>query len=455
MFVNTRAGQPVLFTLDATDPEGNPLQYIIDSPTSGTLEGYPPDLTYVPNPGFSGTDQFMFSVSDGLLSSPPAFVFINVEANAVTLDGDLTDWAGVAPIASDPADSAEVVDILALYARATDERLYLALENESPISQLNYGYSWYLDTDQDAQTGFAMFSIGADYLLEGSLLYRFAGTTQGAWVWTAVGSVSTAMQGNAVEYELDPAQLDGSSAFDLIFWGPSSAFGGSSVDLVPNAGFVRFSEGTPGGPRAISIDGDFSDWPADSYRLEDGDDLPGVNPVDILEVRMAVRDNKLYLGYLNETPLPVLDWTYTLYLDTDFDAATGFETEGQGGDYMIQDAGLYRYSGNGSDWTWSLVKSLRLALNNAQVEIEVPLSDLGSPSTFRFECVGENIALGSSDGVDFAIGQFQVVAPEPFHAEVSGSRPTDEKRQTASPSGSVRSADVRRKIQQSKTEKGR
>jgi hypothetical protein len=74
-----------------------------------------------------------------------------------------------------------------VYARVADGTVYLAMENESPITQLNYGFSWYLDTDQSPQTGFAMFSIGADYLLEGGVLFKFAGANQGSWVWSVVG----------------------------------------------------------------------------------------------------------------------------------------------------------------------------------------------------------------------------------------------------------------------------
>ena len=247
MFVSTLAGQPVSFTLDASDLENNPLQYTVGTPGAGTLQGTPPNLTYTPNPGFNGLDQFTFSVSDGLLSSPVATIFINVEATTVTVDGNLADWAGVPALINDPADSPETVDILALYARRANGQIYLAMENEGAIPQLNYGFSWYLDTDLNPGSGFAMFSIGADYLLEGSTLYRFAGANQGAWVWSVEGPVTSAVQGNTAEFSLDPAQLAGSTSFDTIFWGPSAAFGQSAIDLVPNAGFARFTGGPGGG----------------------------------------------------------------------------------------------------------------------------------------------------------------------------------------------------------------
>ena len=452
MFVNTQAGQAVAFILDATDPEGNPLQYAVASPTSGTLSGTPPNLTYTPNAGFSGVDQFEFSVSDGLASSAPALVFINVEATAVAVDGNLADWAGVAPLVNDPADTPDTVDILALYARVADGSVYLALENEAAIPQLNYGFSWYLDTDQSPQTGFAMFSIGADYLLEGGMLYKFAGTTQGAWAWSAVGPVTHAVQGNTAEFRIEPAMLGGSSAFDLIFWGPSSAFGQTAIDLVPNAGFARFDGGVPSGPQPIAIDGDFTDWPANHYLLNDGDDLAGVNPVDIMQVQMVNENGNLYLGYINETPLPELGWTYTLYLDLDGNEATGYQSGLLGGDFMIQDAGLYQYAGTGPDWTWTLVKSLRLAMNGTQVEIEVPLVDLGTPGSFLFECIGENLALGSNAGTDTASGQFSVAGLSLDQFEPEGAQPfvTEARKAVHLRSDlSIRSLDARDQVERS------
>ena len=33
------------------------------NPTSGTLSGTPPNLSYLANPGFTGTDSFTFAVS--------------------------------------------------------------------------------------------------------------------------------------------------------------------------------------------------------------------------------------------------------------------------------------------------------------------------------------------------------------------------------------------------------
>ena len=66
-------------TLTGSDLEGAPLTFTVENdPSDGTLTGTPPNLTYTPDPDFSGTDDFEFSVNDGDLDSSNATVDITV-----------------------------------------------------------------------------------------------------------------------------------------------------------------------------------------------------------------------------------------------------------------------------------------------------------------------------------------------------------------------------------------
>jgi autotransporter-associated beta strand protein/VCBS repeat-containing protein len=66
-------------TLTATDVDGNPLTYtIIALPTSGTLSGTAPNLTYTPAANYYGGDSFTFKANDGTLDSNVATVTITV-----------------------------------------------------------------------------------------------------------------------------------------------------------------------------------------------------------------------------------------------------------------------------------------------------------------------------------------------------------------------------------------
>ena len=66
-------------TLAGTDSDGDALTFAIDAaPTNGAISGTAPNITYTPNTNFTGNDSFTFTVSDGVATSSPATVDINV-----------------------------------------------------------------------------------------------------------------------------------------------------------------------------------------------------------------------------------------------------------------------------------------------------------------------------------------------------------------------------------------
>jgi hypothetical protein len=84
--VTTPLNTPKDITLTASDPDGNTLTYkIITQPEHGTLSGTGKNVIYTPDAGYSGPDSFMFTVSDGQLTSDPAAVNITVEPAAPPL----------------------------------------------------------------------------------------------------------------------------------------------------------------------------------------------------------------------------------------------------------------------------------------------------------------------------------------------------------------------------------
>ena len=77
--VTTNPDTPVAITLVATDADGDTLTYTVASPpANGSLSGTAPNLTYTPNPGFSGTDSFSFTAKDSQSTSNLATVSITV-----------------------------------------------------------------------------------------------------------------------------------------------------------------------------------------------------------------------------------------------------------------------------------------------------------------------------------------------------------------------------------------
>ena len=77
--VTTEEDQPVDITLTGSSPSGNPLTYVITrQPDNGSLGGTAPDVTYTPDPGFTGSDSFEFLVNDSNADSAPATVSITI-----------------------------------------------------------------------------------------------------------------------------------------------------------------------------------------------------------------------------------------------------------------------------------------------------------------------------------------------------------------------------------------
>lgn len=66
-------------TLTATDADGDPITYnVTQQPAHGTLSGTAPNLTYTPAANYNGADVFKFVATDGLLTSNPTNVTINI-----------------------------------------------------------------------------------------------------------------------------------------------------------------------------------------------------------------------------------------------------------------------------------------------------------------------------------------------------------------------------------------
>lgn len=81
--VSTPVDVPVALTLDARDPDGEPLTFrIVSQPTHGTTGLIGTRATYFPEQGFVGTDRFTFAAWDGSTDSNLATVTVDVGGTA-------------------------------------------------------------------------------------------------------------------------------------------------------------------------------------------------------------------------------------------------------------------------------------------------------------------------------------------------------------------------------------
>jgi VCBS repeat-containing protein len=148
--VTTDQGVAIPITLTGSDVDGDTLTYTVtvaSGPANGVLNGTAPNLSYVPNAGFSGADSFTFSVNDGTLdSAPPVAVDITVNASG-TAAGSMvfsTSGAGAVPGVSGPYDDADLYSVNIanpetnnVYTRLHDAVTSLGLPNNANIDGLS------------------------------------------------------------------------------------------------------------------------------------------------------------------------------------------------------------------------------------------------------------------------------------------------------------------------------
>ena len=75
----TNEDTPVPITLVAEDEENDPITYsVVTQPSNGKLAGTGPNLTYIPNLNYFGTDTFTFKANDGTVDSTTEIATIKV-----------------------------------------------------------------------------------------------------------------------------------------------------------------------------------------------------------------------------------------------------------------------------------------------------------------------------------------------------------------------------------------
>ena len=157
------------------------------------------------------------------------------------------------------------------------------------------------------------------------------------------------------------------------------------------AGFVDYEFGAVIPPpvtddvsnqKSIRVDGNLSDWGELQSFGADGNDINEAGAkADILEAWMAHDASKLYVAYRNDGDIDQSTWwPWQTYLDTDNDANTGFKAgNGLGANYIIQGSALFKYIGNGSNWSWQYVETANYRVNKGIVELAFSRAAINNP----------------------------------------------------------------------------
>ncbi|MCI0537942.1 MAG: cadherin-like domain-containing protein, partial [Verrucomicrobiales bacterium] len=111
--IQTLSDQSASVLLSATDPDGDALVFtLVAGPSHGTLSGTLPNPKYTPAAGYSGSDSFTYTVSDGTLTSSPVVVSITVT--------EASSDAGSAPVANSKTAQTIVDQGVLIYLTGSD-----------------------------------------------------------------------------------------------------------------------------------------------------------------------------------------------------------------------------------------------------------------------------------------------------------------------------------------------
>jgi hypothetical protein len=351
------------------------------------------NLTFLPS-DFSATQYTVGTGTTPPTAPPPAVV------GGVTLDGSLAEWSP-----SQQIDNTLGLAGYDIYAQATGDSLVFALS--APVAVGANTTAW-LNTDQDASTGFQIFGFagGAEFNIDfdsSGTPRLYTGNAGQNLVSSAVVSFGASADRHIVEFAVPLAAIGSPDAVNTLWDVNDTTFLPTSFALAQYTVVVNPPPVIP--PTvvgSVTLDGSLADWTAanqiDSTLSVGGYDIYAKTTGDSLVFAL-------------QAPAAIGPDT-TAWLNTDQDAATGFQIFGfaGGAEFNVnfdRTGTPHLYTGNAGE---TPVAGAAVAFGaNADrtiVEFAVPLAAIGSPDAVNtLWDVNDTTFLPTS----FALAQYEVV----------------------------------------------
>ncbi|MFD0962098.1 right-handed parallel beta-helix repeat-containing protein [Paenibacillus chungangensis] len=305
--------------------------------------------------------------------------------NGFTIDGYAGDWSHIQTIAESNSN------VRTLQAILSHGKLYVLVTG----SLLGDKGQLYMNTDNNTATGFQppfWSDGGADYLLENGILYRYSGSGGTDWGWTKVVSYKEngqyAVTSTAVEAALSLDHINAMEGGIEIGY----VWNDSMDDRLPQGRSLIMVNGDSGSPSpttppaqdlSIVIDGSADDW----NHVPVLDEGPG-NP----QLLKAYHNGQQLFLLIEGSGLR--SRKIQVYLDTDPEADAGYRASdwsSGGAEFMLESGRLYRYNGDGENWSWVQVSNLKRQSGYYEqdngIEAAISLNELGL-------LIGSKLALG-------------------------------------------------------------
>lgn len=175
--------------------------------------------------------------TSGVTPPPPTDPRINNTVTSMAVDGNLADWTGKTSFGIDPNEmsGANLIDWQEGWMANSSSTVYLAYRTKNTVNIQNvWGHNIYLDTDENPATGYRQDGLGAEYLIEGTTLWRYTGTGGDNWNWTEVAYGIRRTGDTTAEFSFPRSSIGNPSALRLSFVGVNAAIGGNAVDNYPD-----------------------------------------------------------------------------------------------------------------------------------------------------------------------------------------------------------------------------
>jgi hypothetical protein len=265
----------------------------------------------------------------------------------------------------------------------------LTFKMNSNGANINAYRAW-IDSDDNPSTGYAFWSVGADYLIENGHLYQFTGASPTTWSWSLKSDV---LEGAAsAAHGLGTAQITASIIPDIIGYTDGAqvpvlmqhyqASPAADLDLLPRSS---------GGPWKVSSNLETQGGASESLVFGDA-------AFSSSKITFTVRSNG---GNIN---------SYRVFIDRDNSSATGYRHTAQGitavgADYMIEDGDLYQFSGaTQTSWGWTLVTDqiTDSGYGTSQITVEVPKAQINYTANSTIAAVAEHF-LSATESLDLLV----------------------------------------------------
>lgn len=299
------------------------------------------------------------------------------QTSFISIDGNAMEWEGIEELES--SDS----KVRSMKAHLTNTHLYVLIAGED----LHEKGQLFINTG--AGLGFEApywTNSKAQYLIENGTLYHYVGEGGTDWAWTEVRSYKIeglfAFSSTMIEMAIPLHDIEAYNRSLSIgyVWNDSFFDRLPFKDEMPQIkqDIEVASELPPAiESTSINVDGDHSDW-KNINTIVGGTNLSYKIAHDLNQVYMLVQGEDL-TGKIQ------------LYFNIDHDEATGYASSvwsTAGIDLLVENGRIYRYTGEGPNWSWEKVGNLndseRYVVDVDAVELAIPFSflDLERGSSF-------------------------------------------------------------------------